>query len=217
MASAQLVNPAPRCADTNCSRFAIKFVEAEPWMHHKVCSNHLSCRRHGSHCHVCSEWEDSDWDGLEALMARLTARQDWCRSSGRGTDDPANTSEDRSSRSKGRLIIDETPAMDVQVTTSLSSGKSPQGSSEHRGRASKLEMASVEVHSHPAGPSPAWGSEKRKSSKSYLSSRGALSKREGRGKHSSSSSSSKKKKSSSSRASSSKGEKREGREDSTGP
>ena len=196
MASAQL-SPAPRCADVHCSRFAIRYVLAEPWTHHKVCSNHLSCRRLGSHCRVCAQWSESDWDGLEALMARLAARQERPRSSGKATDHPGIMSEDSSSR-EGRLIIDEMPAMEVEVETSLP-GKSPLGSSEPKSRASGSEMCPSGQHSGPARPSPAGGSERHKSSKSLSSlSRGASSKREGRGKHSSSASSSKKRSSTSS-------------------
>ena len=80
-------------------------------------------------------------------MARLAARQERCRSSGRATDDPGSTSEDSSSR-EGRLIIDETPAMEVEVETSLP-GRLPQGSSEPRGRASGSEMSPSGEHSGP--------------------------------------------------------------------
>ena len=138
MASAQLA-PAPQCADVHCSRVAIRYVLAEPWTHHKVCSNHLSCRRLCSHCRVCASWSERDLDGLEALMARMAARQERRRSSRKVTDDPGSTSEDSSSR-EGRLVIDETPALEVEVETSLP-GESPRVSAEARGRASGSERS----------------------------------------------------------------------------
>ena len=105
------------------------------------------------------------------------------------------TSED-SFLSEGRLVIDEQPAMEAEVETSLP-GKSPGVSSEARGRASGLERS-------PSGDrsGPARGSGKKKSSKSSSSSsRRAESGREGGVKHSSSSSSSHKKKKQSSSSS----------------
>ena len=108
MASAQVVIPSSRCADSHCSRFAVRFVSAEPWTHHRTCSNHLVCRRDGSHCRVCEGWGDAEWDGLERLMVRLAARQEKRRKAGR-LSDTGSTSED-SLLPEGRLIIDETPA-----------------------------------------------------------------------------------------------------------
>ena len=149
-------------------------------------------------------------------MARLAARQDWCRASGRGMDNPGNTSEDISFRREGRLIIDEMPAMEVEVTTSLPPpGKSPRGSSKHRGRASGSEMSSVEMSS--ASSSPKAQEPRNGRALPHLAARRA---REGGGggggggrKHSSSSSSSKKRPSSSSKAASSKCERKGGKVD----
>ena len=199
MASAQLVIPSSRCADSHCSRFALRFVSAEPWTHHRTCSNHLVCRRDGSHCRVCEGWSEATWDGLERLMARLAARQEKRRKAG-WLSDTGSTSED-SLLPEGRLIIDEMPAKEVEVETSLP-GKSPRASPEARGRASGSERSSSGDRSGPARPSPARGFGKKKGSKSSSSSsRRAESGREGGTKHSSSASSSHKKKKSSSSSS----------------
>ena len=66
-------------------------------------------------------------------MACLAARQERHRNAGKVSDDPGSTSEDSSSR-EGRLVINEAPAMEVEVETSLP-GESPRVSSEARGRA----------------------------------------------------------------------------------
>ena len=198
MASAQLVTPSSRCADSHCSRFAIRYVLDEPWTHHRTCSNHLVCRRDGSHCRVCEKWSDEVWDGLKRLMARLAARTERRRKAGK-VSDTGSTSED-SLFPEGRHVIDEAPAMEVEVETSLP-GKSPQVSPEARGRASGSERSPSGDRSGSARPSPARGSGRKKGSKSSSSSsRRAESGREGGAKHSSSASSSshKKKKSSSS-------------------
>ena len=195
MATAQLVASYTRCADSHCSRFAIRYVESQPWTHHRTCSTHVVCSREGSHCRVCEHWSEGDWGGLERLLARLAVRQERRRKIGK-TSDTGSLSED-SVLSEGRLIIDEQPAMEVEVETSLP-GKSPRVSSEARGRASGSERSPSGDRSGPSRPSPARGSGKKKSSKgSSSSSRRAESGREGGVKHSSSSSSSHKKKKSS--------------------
>ena len=110
--------------------------------------------------------------------------------------DTGSTSED-SSFLEGRLVIDETPAMEVEVETSLP-GQLPRVSPEARGRDSGSERSPLGDRSGPARPSPARGSGKKKSSKSSSSSsRRVESGREGGAKHSSSASSSHKKKKSS--------------------
>ena len=167
MATAQLVASYARCADTHCSRFAIRYVESEPWTHHRTCSTHVVCTRDGSHCRVCEHWSEGDWDGLERLLARLAACQERRRKAGK-ISDTGSMSED-SVLSEGRLIIDEHPAMEVEVETSLP-GKSPRVSSEARGRASSSERSPLGDRSRPARPSPARGSGKKKSSKSSSSS-----------------------------------------------
>ena len=129
MASAQLVTPSSRCADLHCSKFAIGFVVDEPWTHHRTCSNHLVCRRDGSHCRVCEKWGEGVWDGLERLLARLAARQQRRRKAGKSSD-TGSTSED-SLFPEGRLVIDEQPALEVEVETSLPV-TSPRVSSEAR-------------------------------------------------------------------------------------
>ena len=167
MAFAQLAIPSARCADSHCSRFAIRYVSAEPWTHHQTCSNHLVCRRDDSHCRVWEGWSDATWDGLERLMARLASRQEKRRKAGR-LSDTGSTSED-SLLPEGRLIIDETPASEVEVETSLPD-KSPRASPEARGRASGSEGSPSGDRSGPARPSPARGSGKKKGSESSSSS-----------------------------------------------
>ena len=142
---------------------------------------------------MCEHWSEEDWENLERLLARLAVRQERRRKSGKMSD-TGSLSED-SALSEGRLIIDEQPALEVEVKTSLP-GKSPRVSSEARGRASGSERSPSGDRSGSARPSPARGSGKKKSSKgSSSSSRRAESGREGGGKHSSSSSSSSRKKS----------------------
>ena len=132
-------------------------------------------------------------------MARLAARQEKRRKAG-WLSDTGSTSED-SLLPEGRLIIDETPAKEVEVETSLP-GKSPRASPEARGRASGSERSPSGDRSGPARPSPARGSGKKKGSKSSSSSScRAESGREGGTKHSSSASSSHRKKKSSSSSS----------------
>ena len=134
MATAQLVALYTRCADSHCSPFAIRYVESQPWTHHRTCSTHVVCSREGSHCRVCEHWSEGDWGGLERLLARQERRR-----KARRTSDTGSLSEN-SVLSEGRLIIDEQPAMEVEVETSLP-GKSPRVSSEARGRASGSERS----------------------------------------------------------------------------
>ena len=132
-------------------------------------------------------------------MARLAARQERRRKAGK-LSDTGSTSEN-SLFPEGRLVIDEAPAKEVEVETSLP-GKSPRVSQEARGRASGSERSPSGDRSGPARPYPARGSGKKKGSKSSSSSsRRAESGREGGTKHSSSASSSHKKKKSSSSSS----------------
>ena len=152
MASAQLVTPSSHCADSHCSKFAIRYVVDEPWTHHRTCSNHLVCCRDGSHCRVCEKWGEEVWDGLERLLARLAARQERRRKAGKASD-TGSTSEG-SLFPEGRLVIDEVPALEVEVETSLP-GKSPRVS---HGTGQSLRLGEVSfggpIRASPAIPGP---------------------------------------------------------------